>query len=344
MAFELGARAREVLYATITEFIATGEPVGSRTLSKKYGIALSPASIRNVLSDLEDAGLLHQPHTSAGRVPTERAFRFFIDALMHVREVTESERDAIERRFEVLSPRDNVLREAARLLSSLTGAAAVVVAPPLDAEPLQQLRFIVTRPGTVLAVVVTASGYVENRFVTVPIEMGRNEIVRVQAMIDEIIEGHSLAQVREICRTRLAETKSQVDSLQRQAFELGSKALESSHTIADLVVEGESLLLDQPEFSDRTKVKELLSMLGERQKLLTILDGMIESESVRVVLPSDEQTLGIQDVSVVAARYGDDAMGGGRIGVIGPTRMNYPAIMPIVAKTASELAAFFGRK
>jgi heat-inducible transcriptional repressor len=344
MAFELGPRAREVLYATITEFIATGEPVGSRTLSKKYGIALSPASIRNVLSDLEDGGFLQQPHTSAGRVPTERAFRFFIDALMHVREVTEAERGAIEQRFEVLSPRDNVLREAARLLSSLTGAAAVVVAPPIDAEPLQQLRFIVTRPGTVLAVVVTASGYVENRFVSVPNELSKSDVVRIQAMIDEIIEGHSLAEVRDICRARLAQTKSQVHSLQRQAFELGSKALESTHSVADLVVEGESLLLDQPEFSDRTRVKELLSVLGERQKLLSILDRMIENEGVRVVLPSDEQTLGIQDVSVVAARYGDDVQGGGRIGVIGPTRMNYPSIMPIVAKTASELAAFFGRK
>src|SRR5580693_2205233 len=151
---ELNARARQVLYHCVTEYVATGEPVGSRTLSKKAEIDLSPASIRNVLADLEEAGYLRQPHTSAGRVPTDRAFRLFIDALMHVRELTTDDETSIREKFASLEPGQNVMRETGKLLSELTGTAAVVVAPRAQTLVLKQLRFLRTGSDEVLAVLV----------------------------------------------------------------------------------------------------------------------------------------------------------------------------------------------
>ncbi len=153
---DLSPRAKQILYACITEFVATGEPVGSRTLSKRAGIELSPASIRNVLSDLEELGYLHQPHTSAGRIPTDKAFRLFIDAMMEVRELTHAENALLLQRFSTIEPGPNFLRETGKLLSELTGTAAVVVSPKHETLTLKHLRFIRTLPGEILAVVVMA--------------------------------------------------------------------------------------------------------------------------------------------------------------------------------------------
>ena len=160
---ELSQRARQILYACITEFVANGEPVGSRTLSKK-GIPLSAASIRNVLSDLEEMGYLHQPHTSAGRIPTDRAFRLFIDAMMEVRVLSDAENTNLVMRFSEIEPGPNFLRETGRLLSELAGTAAVVVSPRADNMTLKHLRFIRTLPGEVLAVLVLTNGAVQNIF------------------------------------------------------------------------------------------------------------------------------------------------------------------------------------
>src|SRR4051794_1139778 len=154
---ELHYRARSILYAAVTEFISTGEPVGSRTLAKKYGLDLSPASIRNVLSDLEETGYLHQPHTSAGRIPTDKAFRLFIDTLMQVQPLSLEIKEHIAERFQALAPGADWTRESGRLLSELTGTA-VVIAPKSEMRALIQLRFIPTRPGEMLAVIVLADG------------------------------------------------------------------------------------------------------------------------------------------------------------------------------------------
>src|SRR5262249_52169993 len=161
---ELSQRARQVLYHAVTEYVTTGVPVGSRTLAKKSGLDLSPASIRNVLSDLEEAGFLVQPHTSAGRVPTDKAFRLFIDALMEVRELSREDGARIRERFAQIEPGTNVMRETGKLLSDLTGTAAVVVAPRIETQSLKHLRFVRTSPGELLAVLVMSNGNVHNRF------------------------------------------------------------------------------------------------------------------------------------------------------------------------------------
>src|SRR5687767_1328437 len=193
---DLSQRAKQILYACITEFVATGEPVGSRTLSKRGGIDLSPASIRNVLSDLEEMGYLHQPHTSAGRVPTDKAFRLFIDAMMEVRNLTDEENAQILQRFSEIEPGPNFLRETGRLLSDLAGTAAVVISPRAETMTMKHLRFIRTMPGEVLAVLVMSNGTVQNRFIKADIQ--ENDLQKIHNLLDDVIEGRTLGDLREL--------------------------------------------------------------------------------------------------------------------------------------------------
>src|SRR5580693_4351011 len=241
---ELSARARQVLYHCVTEYVATGEPVGSRTLSKKSSLDLSPASIRNVLSDLEELGYLRQPHTSAGRVPTDRAFRLFIDALMQVHAVTSDEQAAIRDRLASLEPGMNVMRETGKLLSELTGTAAVVLAPRAETLVLRQLRFIRTSNDEVLAVLVMKNGTVQNRFLSATIS--EPELQRIHNLLDDVVEGRSLGDLRELFERRLQTERVQHDELRRTAFSLGSAAMkEAAGTVTDLVIEGQEMLLDK---------------------------------------------------------------------------------------------------
>ncbi len=346
---ELNSRARKILYAAVTEFISTGEPVGSRTLSRKYDLDLSPASIRNVLSDLEEAGYFHQPHASSGRVPSDRAFRFFIDALMQIREISEGQRLAIEHRFEQLAPNADALRETARLLSGLTGTAAVVVAPRLENQILKQVRFIPTRPGELLAVVVTSGGQVENRFVSLPDGHGHpsnDELQRIHNLLDDVLEGRTLGDVRELFTRRLLEARNELGELRRRAFELGNAALGQPSQQVEIVIEGQTQLLDKPEFADVDRIKDLLRFLEEREKLVAILDRTLDTKGVSVVLPGDEYD-GV-GVTVISSRYAIESEGvsrlAGSVGVIGPSRMDYAAIVPLVHETARGLGDFLGRK
>src|SRR5580704_14129207 len=256
----ISGRARQILYAAVTEFVETGQPVGSRTLSKKAGLDLSPATIRNVLSDLEDAGYLQQPHTSAGRVPTDKAFRLFIDALMERRELSPDDAARIRLGFSRLEPGDDFLRETGKLLSDLTGTVALVISPRADTLTLKHLRFIRTNPGELLAVLVMANGTVQNRFVAS--QVTDSDLLRIHNLLDDVIEGRTLGELRELFARRLASDGVQNDDLRRQAFKLGEAAMKgAAHTTALVVIEGQSKLLEQPEFANAEGVKQVVTVL-----------------------------------------------------------------------------------
>ncbi len=340
---ELNPRARQILYAAVTEFVATGEPVGSRTLSKKSGLDLSPASIRNVLSDLEELGYLHQPHTSAGRIPTDKAFRLFIDALMERREVSPDEHARIIRRFHEMAPGDDVMRETGKLLSELTGTAAVVVAPRSETLTLKHLRFIRINAGEMLAVLVMSNGLVQNRFVRA--EVSEPELTRIHNLLDDVIEGRTLGELHDLFDRRLATERVQNDELRRRAFELGGAVVtEASQRTADVFIEGQSKLLERPEFADADGVKQVVSALDERASLVRLLDATIEAKGTMVVVGAEAGTLGGGQLSIVGASYTDHGRMAGTIGVIGPTRMDYPKVVPLVTATAVAMSAFMDRK
>jgi len=340
---ELPHRSRSILYACITEFIATGEPVGSRTLAKKYGLELSAASIRNVLADLEDLGYLHQPHTSAGRVPTDKAFRLFIDSLMQVRALSVEERNKISERFDGLRSSADLIRASGKLLSDLTGTVALVVAPKRETRALAQLRFIPIKPGQMLAVLVLADGSVENRFLAIDRSIDEPELTRVHNLLADVIEGRSLGELRDLFARRLQDDRIQVDSLRRRAFELAHQAVDVKGEPAGVLIEGQAKLFDHPEFSDVERMRQLVLALNEQETLLALLDRTIQAKTMQIFLGSEAGDLAGGAASVVAAPYMEGGKLAGTIAVLGPTRMDYPKVVPLVEATASAVSAALER-
>ena len=339
---ELGQRGRQILYHAIVEYVSTGEPVGSRTLSKKAGIDLSPASIRNVLSDLEDMGYLYQPHTSAGRVPTDKAFRLFIDVMMEVQEISPEALTLIRERFERMDPGPLMLRETGRLLSALTGTAAVVVAPRAETLTLKTLRFIPTGPGEVLAVAVMSNGSVQNRFFRASVS--DVDLVKVHNLLDDVIEGRTLGELRDLFARRLATERVQHDELRRRAFQLGEAAVAgAAQAETDVVIEGQAKLLDQPEFADASGMKTVVTALDAREQLVRLLDATLEAKGVSVVVGREAGDLGGGQLSIVGASYINQGRTVGTLGVIGPTRMDYPKVVPLVNATAAAMSDFMER-
>lgn len=340
---ELSHRAKQILYAVISEFVATGEPVGSRTLSKKAGIDLSPASIRNVLADLDELGYLVQPHTSAGRVPTDKAFRLFIDALMHVQQLSAEDHERIRAHLEGFSVAGagesgrDVIRETGKLLSELTGTAAVVVMPRTEVATLRTLRFMVVGQ-ELLAVLVMSNGTVQNRFVRA--QMTEKDLVAIHNLLDDVIEGRTLRELRDLFARRLASEQVRADATRRKAFELGEAALSGvAAQIGELVIEGQARLLEQPEFKDAEGMKQVMTALDAPERLIQLLDATIAAAGASVVVGREAGDLGGGQLSIVGAAYMDRGQRAGALGVIGPTRMDYPKVVPLVAATANAMSA-----
>lgn len=335
---ELPFRARKILYAVITEYIATGEPVGSRRLAKRYGINLSPATIRNVLADLTDAGYLAQPHTSAGRVPTERGFRVFVDALIQMREVTAEDREAVLERMRDLRPGvDDLVREAGRLLATLAGAAALVTRPRAEAEPLSQIRFMPLRPGELLAVIITKGGAIQNRVIAAA-TVDMSELERLNNYLAEKVPGRTLSEVRTALAAEMDDQSGNVRILRDHAKAMVDAAAAGSDASVDMVIEGHTVLFDRPEFSDAEKIRRYLRTFEEKRRLLGLLDQTLAAGGVQVLIGSETELDDVPDVSLISATYKRGGVTAGTVGIIGPTRMDYGKLVPLVGFTAQVMS------
>ncbi|NOY92474.1 MAG: heat-inducible transcription repressor HrcA [Deltaproteobacteria bacterium] len=323
----------------MTEYIATGEPVGSRRLAKRYGINLSPATIRNVLSDLEDAGYLQQPHTSAGRVPTDAGFRVFIDALVQMREVPDTDKTLILARLRDLRPgQDDVMREAGKLLASMTDAAAVLTAPRPDQEHLDQLHFMPLRAGRLLAVMVTRSGAIQNRVVPYP-EVERAELDRLNNLLDELVPGATLLELRDRLSVEMETERGRYDSLRRSASKM-VEAIPDATTATEVVIEGQGKLFERPEFGDVGKIRTYMRAFEERERILELIEQTVGSAGVQVLVGTEASLGDITDVSVITSHYGEGSSPG-TLGVIGPARMDYAKVVPLVDFTARVVGELY---
>jgi heat-inducible transcriptional repressor len=326
-AMQLSQRAKRILLAVVTEYIETGAPVGSRTLSRHHGLDLSAASIRNVLSDLDEAGFLHQPHTSAGRVPTDRAIRFFIDMLMEVKTLAPEDRADLRARVaRIYAQSHDPLGDSGKLLSQLSGSAAVV-ARQSRGRTLSQLRFIQTRPGQLLAVLVFEDGTVENRFVSTDAEIDEAEFTRIHNLLADVIEGR-----------RLADDRLTLDGLKRRAFGLAHQAVVDVADRNDVRIEGQHQLLTIAENGDIDSVKRLMMVLEEREEVVSLLDRTINAGAVTVFVGKETGELGSGHLSLVVAPYSENGQVAGAVGVLGPTRMDYAKVMPLVDATAEAMS------
>ena len=331
---ELSFRARKILYAVISEYVATGEPVGSRRIAKRYGVNLSPATIRNVLSDLTDAGVLRQPHTSAGRVPTEQGFRLFVDALAQMRELTSDEQMAVMGRLSEPGI-DDFVKEAGRLLATMAGVAAVITRPRKDSAPLLQLRFMTVSEHQLLAVVITEGGGIHNRLITRPEALDPSALERLNNYLQEKVPGHTIAEVRALFAGEV-DTERGLRDEAKQLIE----ALSSSDDPPELLIEGHSVLFERPEFSDAENIRRYLRTFDDRERLVELLDRTIAAGGVQVLIGSETE-LGEDgeetDISLIGTSYKRRGMNAGTVGIIGPQRMDYAKLVPLVEFTAQVM-------
>lgn len=342
----LAERPREIFRRLVEEFLSSGEPVGSRTLSQLLPIALSPASIRNVMADLEAMGLLYAPHTSAGRVPTEKGLRLFVDGLLEIGELAPSERAAIEARI-TDSDRglEDVLTQATMMLSGLSHCAGLVVAAKQDAM-LKHVEFLAVAPGKALVVIVSEDGQVENRLIDTPAGLPASALVQAGNYLNARLAGRTLDDTSALILTELEGERAELDALTAKIVAEGlatlTDAAEGRQKV--LIVRGASHLLDTMEAqSDLERIRTLFDDIERKNDLIQLLELAKEGHGVRIFIGSENRLFSLSGSSIIAAPYAN-AKGKvvGVIGVIGPTRLNYARIIPMVDHTAKVIGRLLG--
>ncbi len=333
----LNARQREVLRAIVVDYIRTAEPVGSRTIARKYGFALSPATIRNIMADLEESGYLAQPHTSAGRIPTDRGYRLYVDSLMSRRALRVEEVQRIEPGVGPATGEvEDLLREAGKLLSALSPYVALVMAPRFAENRFRRVEFVTLTRDRVLVILLADTGHVHHKVVAVDEEIPQDRMDALARDMSDLLQGHTLQEVRDLLITRMAEDKALYDRLLARVLRLGARALEGEAE-GEVYVAGAAHLADQPEFADIAKMKKLFAAFEEKSKLVKILNECLSGAEIKIFIGSELPVRGIQDLSVIAAPYRQGDRPLGALGVLGPTRMDYGRALALVQTTANLL-------
>lgn len=333
---ELNERSRDVFTKIVDAYVETGEPIGSRSLSRRLKTQLSPATIRNVMADLEEWGLLYAPHTSAGRLPTELGLRLFVDGLMEVGNLSEEERKEIESRIAGTGKNvESVLEKASSTLSGLSHAAGIVMAPKVDA-PLKHIEFVPLSPGRALVVLVTVDGVVENRLIEVPPQTPSSAFTEATNFLNARLTGRTISEARSKLERELQESRAQIDTLSAKLVKDGLATWAGNEAGSTLIVRGQAHLLDDVNaLADLERVRSLFSALETGELMVKVLDMAEAAEGVRIYIGADNELFNLSGCSFIVAPYktgGSKLMGA--IGVIGPTRMNYARIIPLVDYTS----------
>jgi len=327
---ELSARDREILKDVVHTFLVSGVPVSSRLVARHTQHGISAATIRNVMADLEDLGYLDQPHTSAGRVPTGSGLHFYIESLMEARDVPDEERRRIEGELASSgSDAGHLVGTATQLLSSLSGQIGILVTPVFGDTVLQAVDFVPLSGRRVLCVVVSTTGFVENKLIEADEELSREELVRISNYLTESFRGQTLRSIREQLLTRMSEERAQVDALLARAIRLASRGLDPRGE-PELVIEGTSSLLARAELGDVEKVRRLLDAFADRQRLVQLLGQCLAGNGVRVLIGDDSEVTSDLGLTLVARPFGAEDSARGTLGILGPARMPYDRIIPLV--------------
>jgi heat-inducible transcriptional repressor len=331
----LGERDTGVLKSVVAQYIVTGEPVGSRTVAKTSGLNLSPATIRNLMLDLEEAGYLHQPHTSAGRIPTPKGFRYYVDHILPIQELGPFMQQQIQEAFSPPAQEPQELfRQASRVLSLATGHPALLLAPRPQGMRLKHMQFISLGEGGVLTILVSQDNQVQTRFVHTEHRFSQEVLDRFSRYLNELCQNLTLAESRQAILVRMEEEKSLFDKMISQALNLSRQALQSDEE-EELYIEGTSHILDYPEITaDVEKIRGIFKAFEEKHHLVLLLDQTMAAQGVQIIISPEEHFPEMQ-LSLVASSYGVPQTSLGSLGIIGPMRMDYARLVPIVRYTAS---------
>ncbi len=343
----LDERSREIFRQIVETYLATGEPAGSRNISRLIPMTLSPASVRNVMADLEAAGLIFAPHTSAGRLPTERGLRFFVDALLEIGDVSEDERNNIETQVRAAARGktvEGVLAEASTLLSGLSRGAGVVTATKSDAR-LKHIEFVALDPSRALLILVADDGEVENRLVPLPPGLPASALVEATNFLNARTRGRTLAELRTEVERTLAARRAELDEITARVVETGLASWSGGDKMERrLIVRGQAKLLhDLRAIEDLERIRLLFDDLETKQEVVDLLGRAEEAQALRIFIGSENNLFSMSGSSTIVAPYRD---GHGRVvgvlGVIGPTRLNYARIVPMVDFTARVVSRVLG--
>lgn len=327
---ELEGRARDVLREIVMQYVSSGEPISSRSLAKGGRFDLSPASLRNVMADLEDLGYVYQPHTSAGRVPTDRGYRFFIDHLMKSRRLSQHERDLIDEGVGSATKLDEVMHEASSLLSKLSNQVGIAFLPTLNQFIVRSVDFIPVSERRVLCVLVGTNGVVVNKMLELTSSFTRDELLSIGNYLTQTFAGRPLRQIQDALTSLSRGEQAREDRFLRSAIEVGMSAVEKPPNDQELFVEGTESIFTKPEFANTDILRRTISGLQEKSKLVEILTACLGEEGVQIVIGAESQFTRHYNFALVASRYGSQDTPTGIVGIIGPTRMEYGRIGPIV--------------
>jgi heat-inducible transcriptional repressor len=339
---KLSPRDREILRDVIMTYILSAEPVSSRSVAKRGSLGLSAASIRNVMADLEELGYLAQPHTSAGRVPTRAAYHLFIESLMEQRHLTPNERRYIEETLQG-HPADakGLMEVTSHLLSAMSNQVGIVVAPIMGETVLKAVDFVPVDGRKVLCVVVSNTGFIDNKLIETEEEIPREELVRVSNFLTDNFAGQTLRQIRDRLLHTMAEERAQVDRMLARTLELARKGLEARPG-QEVRVDGTSALLAQPELADIHRVRRMFEAFADKARLVQMLNQCMNGNGVRVLIGEDSALTSELDFSLVATAYGVGDRQLGTLGIFGPTRMEYQKIIPLVHYLGERLSRALG--
>ncbi|MGD9538618.1 MAG: heat-inducible transcriptional repressor HrcA [Alphaproteobacteria bacterium] len=337
MSHDLNERSRDVLRRVVETYMETGQPVGSRTLSRRLTTPLSPATIRNVMADLEDAGLLYAPHTSAGRLPTQLGLRLFVDGLLELGELTEAERASIDGKCQAAGRTlDELLTEASDTLSGLSHCASLVLAPKTDL-PFRQVEFVSLGPGRALVVMVMESGIVENRVIDVPSGMTQSHLIEATNYLNARLAGRTLAEALGEIRAEVESKRAQLDALAAKVVEAGIATWSGeAERHGALIVRGQAKLLDDVTVAeDLERIRALYETLESKTGLVSLLESTRDADGVKIFIGAESKLFGNTECSLIVSPFRSNGTRFvGAIGVVGPTRLNYARIIPMVSHTA----------
>jgi heat-inducible transcriptional repressor len=337
----LNERAQLLLKALIENYIRDGQPVGSRTLSRDSGLSLSSATIRNVMADLEDLGLVASPHTSAGRIPTDKGYRLFVDTLLKLKPLRHEEIEEIERRLtsDAANGR-SLVQTVSQMLSNVTHMAGLVTLPNPNYVALSQIEFIALSENRALAIMVMSNREVQNRVVQLDRYYSTEELRRAANYLNEAFAGRSLTDVRAQLVGQLQETRQHMNQLMQDAIQMAQKVFDGKPDEGvEYVIAGETNLMGFAELSNVDRLRRLFEAFNEKHDILRVLDSCLRAEGIQIFIGQESGYRILDDISVVTAPYTLDNRVVGVLGIIGPTRMAYERVIPIVDLTAKLLGS-----
>ena len=333
MEVELSQRSRQILEAIVEDYIATAEPVGSSAVARRHALNFSSATVRNVMANLEEMGLLTSPHTSAGRIPTDKAYRFYVDSLVALRAVTrEEKKQIISRCRQSGTGLSDMLKETSRTLSSLSNYMGIVVAPSFTSDVFRHIEFIRLSSRKVLAILVSNNGSVQNRLVDTKRDFSPDELVHMGNYLNELMQGLTISQARERIQAEMRNEKTQYDTMMTQALQMSEQAV--AMECDDIFVEGRARILDQPEFNDVRRMQDIFQAFEQKSDLLQLLNCCMSAKGVQIYIGAETPMNNAAGLSLITSRFVTSSNTVGLLGVIGPTRMGYSSVIPIVDYTA----------